>query len=150
VTSVARSRWLAIALLASLGVNLFFAGQFSARRAFGPPPPPPDPAIMLPRLIDDLASVLAAPDTNVLRQVFRLHETEIRQRSADIRRAHDGVRDALDHEPFEPAALLAALDEVKAKDAALREVMQQALLETVTQISPEARHKLASWGPMRH
>ncbi len=74
---------------------------------------------MLPHLIDDLASVLAEPDTNVLRQVFRAHESEIRARSADVRRAHDGVRDALDKEPFEQSALLAALDEAKARDAAL-------------------------------
>ena len=149
MTTPARWRWLVIALLVSLGLNLFFAGRFSARHAMGPPPPP-DPAVMLPHLIDDLASVLAEPDTNVLRQVFRAHESEIRARSADVRRAHDGVRDALDKEPFEPSALLAALDEVKAKDAALRQVMQDALVETATKISPEARHKLASWGPMRH
>jgi uncharacterized membrane protein len=148
VTASSRSRWLVIVLLASLGVNLFFAGRFSARHTFGPPPP--DPATMLPHLIDDLASVLAEPDTNVLRQVFRSHEAEIRARSAAVRRAHDSVRDALDHEPFEEATLLAALDDVKAKDEALREVMQQAMIETATKISPEARHKLASWGPMRH
>jgi uncharacterized membrane protein len=149
VTAASRWRWLVIALLVSLGVNLFFAGRFSARHAMGPPPPP-DPSVMLPHLIDDLASVLAEPDTNVLRQVFRSHESEIRARSADVRRAHDGVRDALDKEPFEQTALLAALDEAKAKDAALRQAMQAALVETAMKISPEARHKLASWGPMRH
>jgi uncharacterized membrane protein len=149
VSSIARSRWLVIVLLASLGVNLFFAGRFSARHAMGPPPPP-DPSVMLPHLIDDLASVLAEPDTAVLRQVFRSHEAEIRERSAEVRRAHDGVRDALDRDPFERTALLAALDTVAAKDAALRQVMQQAMIETANKISPEARHKLASWGPMRH
>jgi len=108
------------------------------------------PEAMLPRLVDRVAAKLPGPDADTVRRVFNAHAAEIRQRSEAVGRAHNHVRDALDAEPFEQNALVAALDEVRDREQELHAAVQQTLLDAAPKLSPEARHKLAGWTPMDH
>jgi uncharacterized membrane protein len=143
-----RVRWLLVLLFVSLAVNLFFAGMVTARHVFGPPPPPP-PGRMISRFVDDLADELPAPDQTTLRRIFRAHQAEIEQRSAEIARSRDRVREAIVADPFERDALAAALDAANDKERELRKVLQGVLFEAASEMSPEARHKLATSRPLR-
>jgi uncharacterized membrane protein len=140
-------RWRSVILVISLAVNLFFAGLFVTRHAFGPPR---GPDAMLARLIDELGTGLSDPDRATLRDVFGAHEAEIKERSAQAMQSRAGIRAAMVVEPFDPAALNAAVAEASARDLAMRQAVERMLVEAATRVSPEGRRKLASWRPLQH
>jgi uncharacterized membrane protein len=148
VTGLLRTiRWRSVILVLSLAVNLFFAGLFVTRHAFGPLRGPDS---MLARLIGELGAHLSDPDRAILQRVFDTHEAEIKQRSAQAMRSRAGIRAAMVAEPFDPAALTAAVDEASARDQAMRRAIERMLLEAATQVSPDGRGKLAAWRPLQH
>jgi uncharacterized membrane protein len=53
-------------------------------------------------------------------------------------------------EPFDPAALTAAVEEAGARDLAMRRAVERVLVEAAQQVSPEGRGKLAAWLPLQH
>jgi uncharacterized membrane protein len=110
---------------------------------FGPPPP----ENVLPHLDDELAGKLAAADAALVRRIFDTHAAEIAERFRAVGRAHEQVRAALNQEPFDPAALAAALDQVRGTELALHGVVQQTIAEIAPGLSPASRHTLATWGP---
>jgi uncharacterized membrane protein len=142
-----RIRWRSVILVLSLAANLFFAGLFVTRHAFGPPRGPDS---MLARLIGELGAHLSDPDRATLQRVFDAHQAEIKQRSAQAMQSRAGIRAAMVAEPFDPAALTAAVDEASARDQAMRRAIEHMLLEAATQVSPDGRGKLAAWRPLQH
>jgi len=141
-----KQRLLVFALIASLAVNLFVASRFVAHAVMGPFGPPP-PEIVLPHIVEELARKLSDPDATLVRRVFGAHAAEISERSRAVGRAHDHVRAALGAEPFDQAALTAALDEVRDTELGLHGAVQQTIAEIAPQLSPAARHILAAWTP---
>jgi uncharacterized membrane protein len=140
-------RWRSVILVLSLAVNLFFAGLFVTRHAVGPPR---GPEAMLARLIGELGARLSDPDRATLQRVFDAHEAEIKERSGQAMQSRAGIRAAMVAEPFDPAALIAAVDEASARDLAMRRAIERMLLEAATQVSPDGRGKLAAWRPLQH
>jgi uncharacterized membrane protein len=141
------NRWIKRLLIASLAVNLFAGGLFFMRHAMMGPPR--HPGELLPRLIADLGSGLAEPDRSALQRTFKAHEGEIADRAAAARSARDAIREAMAHEPFDREALKSSLAEADARDVAMRQTLQQMLLDTATEISPEGRRKLAASRPFQ-
>lgn len=139
-------RWRSVILVLSLALNLFFAGLFATRHAFGPPR---GPDAMLARLIGELGAHLSDPDRATLRRVFDAHEAEIKERSAQAMQSRAGIRAAMVAEPFDLAALTAAVEEAGAHDLAMRRAVERMLVEAATQVSPDGRGKLAAWRPLQ-
>jgi Spy/CpxP family protein refolding chaperone len=136
-------------LLASLAVNLFAAGMLAARFIMPPPPPPPRGPEMMSHFIREMAAELDGADRAVVETVLHAHEATLKQRSAALGEARDGIRQMLRHEPFDRAGLEAALDEAGRRDQALRQIMQDMLVETAAQLSPDGRRRVSDWGPPR-
>lgn len=142
-----RVRWRSIVLLLSLAANLFLAGLFISRHAFGPPR---GPDAMLARLIGELGADLSAPDRATLRRIFAAHEAEIKLRGEQAMQSRAAIRAAIVAELFDPAALTAAVEEASTRDLAMRRAVERMLVEAATQVSPEGRGRLAAWRPLQH
>lgn len=140
-------RWRSVILVLSLAANLFIAGLFVTRHLFAPPR---GPDAMLTRLIGELGTQLDAADHTTLQRIFGTHEAAIRERAVAARQARAGIRAAMVAEPFDPAALTAAVDAAAAGDLAMRRAIEGMLVEAATQVSPEGRARLAAWRPLQH
>ena len=144
--TTASSRLLfSVVLIASLALNLFLGGRFFAHRIMGPPH---GLEAMLPHLIEDIGSGLAPPDREVLQKVFQAHEADIKTRANDLREARDHIRDAMQTDPFDRDALNAAMTHARDKDMALHKALEDMLFEAASEVSPEARHKIATSRPL--
>jgi uncharacterized membrane protein len=131
-----QQRLLVIGLLASLGLNMFFAGLTISHLR---PPPPFDPLHMLSRLADQLPPTDAA----ILRQVLDSKAAEMREDEAHFRSFPQRLDAALLAEPFDPAALAAVFADGRGQESAMSAVM----IEAATRMSPEGRHRLAMARP---
>ncbi|MCW2235745.1 periplasmic heavy metal sensor [Azospirillum canadense] len=140
--AVLRRRWMPIALVGSLGLNLFLGGFVLARHHHpGGPPPPPD------RFIEHMASTLPDADAAILRRALADHREAL---AADHRR-----RDAFPHqlqaaiaaEPFDPKALASLFADHDRAEMQSRETLQQAVIAAVSAMSAEGRHRLANFRP---
>ena len=137
-----------VVLIVSLALNLFLGGRFLAHRIMGPPH---GPEAMLSHLIADIGSGLAQPDRDALQKVFQAHEADIKARADDLREARDHIREAMLSDPFDGDALNAAMTHARDKDMALHKALEDMLFEAASGVSPEARHKIATSGPLaRH
>jgi uncharacterized membrane protein len=148
VTISRRPLWLPVALIASLALNLFVLARLATPLLLGPADPPP-PEAMLPHLVEELAAALPAADAALLRQTFDGHAANIAGTSRAVAAAHEQVRAALAADPFDEAALAAALDQLRDAEQALHGAVRQTVLDIAPRLSPEARHALAAWVPNR-
>lgn len=131
----------------SLMVNAFLAGmllsQWYGHPGAPPPPPPPRPE----RMIEDMAAVLPPVDAAILRQSFAKNTGGLKQPP----RRHDDMiermRQALDTEPFDPAALRQVFSDGRHNRDVIDNAIEAALVEAAATMSPEGRHRLASWHP---
>lgn len=106
--------WLAIALLISLGANLFVGGAFAGRffhHRFGPPDrfgPPPIEAMNGPGqvrwLLRRIAGDLPGNERDAFRQAMESRRDALIARSKDLRDARDAVRSTIETRPFDRAA----------------------------------------------
>jgi uncharacterized membrane protein len=142
---VTRTRWLVVALVVSLAMNLAVGGLMLGHVLRGPPswrPGDPEggPAHRLMRLLPP-----EARDT--VRQSFKEAGPEIRARAKALRQARDGVRDAIMAEPFDRARLDAAFADMRARSDALQTAVQAAIADGVSKLPPEARRKVGQIRP---
>lgn len=137
------SRWRTVALLASVGLNLFFAGMMLSRPShpYGPPGPP-DPE----RFVADLTRGMAEADAAIVRAAFKAHEPVIRN-LRDRGGARRRISDAIAAEPFDAAALGRVMEEVDAERDARDTEFRRMILEAVTKLSPEGRRQIARFEP---
>jgi len=144
------SRWL---LIGSLALNLFFVGTLVslAARAYMLPAQPA--ATERPRTaaarIERLAGPLPSADAAKLRAAFRVRESSAEGARDALNKAYEGAQAALRTEPFDPAALRAALAEARAARPAYDQVMQDILLTGASAMSVEGRKRLADWPSSR-
>ena len=97
------------------------------------PQPPPQPAA----------------DAAKLRAAFRVRESSAEGARDALNKAYEGAQAALRTEPFDPAALRAALAEARAARPAYDQVMQDILLTGASAMSVEGRKRLADWPSSR-
>ena len=137
-TPAPTSRWL---LLGSLALNLFLIGLMVALITREPPATDRSPA----GRIDGLASTLPAADGAKLRANFAANRANVDGARKKYEDSREAIRAVLRREPFDNAALRAAMAESRAArqefDTALQAVMAQAAGE----MSPAGRAALADW-----
>ncbi len=134
------SRRLGIALMVSLGLNLFLGGVLVSRWIFEPPPPISERAY---RAFDHRAGleVLDPAQRERVAAIWRDNRREIRRAARGYREARWALRQALIAEPFDPAAIEAAQRELAARVDAVRAVMTAHLTEIAAALPPEQRRR---------
>jgi Spy/CpxP family protein refolding chaperone len=131
-------RW-KVVLAVSLALNLFFLGvaaaryfapgHFIDRRNFGA-------RTFLQRSgLDD-----APPD---VRSLVHQHRDDVRKYMHALETARNEVREALSAEPFDPARLTAAFENMRVRTAALQEDMQSTMTKIAPQLEPKQRERMA-------
>jgi len=99
--------------------------------------------------IERLADSLPHADADKLRAEFRSRQSNIEAAVASYRQAQRAVREALRAEPFDPAALRAAMAEARSARSRLDEALQDVIATAGAMMTPEGRRSLADWTPYR-
>jgi uncharacterized membrane protein len=133
-------RWLAVALVVSVGINLLFvgiaAGRYFTHRGFERPGEP---------IAERIGRALPPEAGEIFRNELRQRRPDIASARLALREARQEVRTALAAEPFDPARLEAALGEMRRRGLSLQQTMHESMVASARQMSPEARRRLAEW-----
>lgn len=142
-----RARYL---LLGSLTLNLAFAGAAGAV-AFqhATKLPPLQPVVGMDRGVEQrferIAAALPANDAKIIRAEFRLQAIPLATAETQVRLCEQAVRDALRAQPFDPAAVRAAMTQTsQAKDRFFK-LVHETVAGATAKMSPAGREALADW-----
>jgi uncharacterized membrane protein len=140
------SRWL---LLASLALNLFFIGIGSAMLAQAEwtdtSEAPASSDSTLASRIDRIAATLPKEDGDRLRANYRAHQAEVDGPRAVFEQRRDAIHAALRAQPFDEAALRAAMAQARAARQTFDRTIQDFFAKEAAEMSPAGRQKLADW-----
>lgn len=125
---------LALSLFVSLAINLMAAGWFVGQRAASPEHMERG---MLRHMARTLPEELRAP----LRAAVKERRRPLFEAFGDVRQARQAVRNALGQQPFDRAALEAALSDQRQGAARLQQLMHAAMVDTAETLSPEQRQR---------
>jgi uncharacterized membrane protein len=153
VNAPAKSRsWMTIALIVSLGLNLFLGSLIVGRWFSGPHHRPPPyarteraPGAEANRILQRMASALPHEHRAGFESVLDRHRDRLSRAAVEAREARDQVRQALRKEPFDRAELERAFETLRARNNALQQEIQTAIAEGAAGLPPEARERLADW-----
>lgn len=138
------SRWL---LLGSLALNLFFVGIAVAMAVRAPAPPSWDRDVFV--RVERIAASLPAPDADLLRGQIKANRDGIENAQSKYRAAQDTIRAMLRQEPFDAAAVQAAMAKARAARQDFDQSIQAVFAGSAAQMSPAGRKALADWPPGR-
>ncbi|MBV8792067.1 MAG: periplasmic heavy metal sensor [Pseudolabrys sp.] len=138
-----RSRWL---LLGSLALNLFFIGVAIAM--FVRQPPPADRSIST--RIERLAAALPEPDAVVLRGKYQANRAAVDNARADYEKSREVIRATLRTEPFDSAAMRAAMNTTRAARQNFDQLLQDVILAAAGDMSQAGRNRLANYGTQQN
>jgi Predicted integral membrane protein len=136
-----RRRWMPIALLGSVGLNLFLGGFLLGHRPHGHPPPPPE------RFVERVASVLPDADAAILRRALEDNRGDMDAEHQRRKTFPREIQAVLAKDPFDPEALAALFATHDKAEQQSRQRLQKALITAVGAMSPEGRHRLATLRP---
>jgi uncharacterized membrane protein len=136
---VAPRSWLRWALVLSLGLNLLVAGLLAGAWLRGGPPGERfrDPGF------GPFAAALSDDDRRALRRAFVRHMPEMRENRMALRADMQDVLAALRADPFDAAALDAAMDAAMSRLAGRIAVGQDLLAERIAAMDPAERAAFA-------
>ncbi len=133
------NRWLLVALIASLAVNLGLAGFVVGRLSMpGPAPAALDPSLGMFRVL----RALPEPRRESLGPAFREHFRGLRSELRSIRAAQGRINQALAAEPFDPDALSTALAGFRDALLASQRANHVLLVRTASAMTAEERQLL--------
>ena len=144
LSSRGSSRWL---LLGSLALNLFFVGVVLAIAIRTPATPTWDRNFFV--RVERLAATLPPGDGDLLRGRIAANRAAIEEAQTNYRAAQDLIHETLRQEPFDPAAMQAAMAKSRATRQNFDQVVQGVFAGTAAQMSSAGRHALADWPPGR-
>jgi uncharacterized membrane protein len=147
-----RRPWLLIALVASIGLNLFL-GSWMLGRWFSGPHMPRHVAMMGERGADApgrstmqrMTASIPPEHRAAFEAVMARHRDRIAEAASQSREARAQIRDAIVKEPFDRAALDSAFETLRMRNAALQSATQAAIGEAAASLPPDARRQLADW-----
>ena len=131
-----KSKWVALVLALSIVINLLLAGyvigQSSKPRLAG------DPARMFPRWVHTLPE----PRQQELRPLVREQLQVMRPPIREMRQQHRALQAAVGAEPFDAAALAAALTQLRQHHMQVQQLSHDAFVAFVGQLTPAERQAL--------
>jgi uncharacterized membrane protein len=130
-------RMLAIALLATVALNLFLGSVIAGHWLRAEPR-----GWSAATLIERRAERLAAPDAALLRAAFAQRQADLDGRFEALRAARAAAREAVAAEPLDVDALAAALAEIRARTDATQAGFHELYLALAPQLSPAGRRAL--------
>jgi len=143
-TSRDSSRWL---LLGSLALNLFFVGVAVAMAIRSPAPPAWDRNVFV--RVERIAATLPPTDADLLRSQIVANREAIQDAQTKYETARDTIRATLRQDPFDPAAMRAAMANTRAARQTFDQTIQGVFAGLAAQMSSAGRHALADWPPGR-
>ena len=136
---------LGLALVASLGINLFLGGLMLGRDFGGGLPVRPGLAGGGMRAaLEQLLKELPPEDRAIMRDAFEGHRADIVDRVQALRQARQQVARLLKAASFDTAAATAAMQTVRERTSALQQAMQAVVLQTAPLLSQAGRQTLAA------
>lgn len=145
--------WLLVALLISLAINLFVGGLAAGRHFAGSPAPtqpaiaPPQPGERVPvPAVRRFIAALPEEHRPIVEASLAERRPQIAAATRELRAARERVRDVLVAERFDRAALDAALEGVRDRNADVQRVLHQALVQAADRLPQEARRAIAEAG----
>jgi uncharacterized membrane protein len=138
------ARWL---LLGSLALNLFFVGVVVAMAIRAPTSPSWDRNVFV--RVERIAATLPPADADHLRGQIKTNRETIEDMRTIYRAAQDLIRATLRQEPFDAAAMRAAMAKSRAARQNFDQVVQGVFAGAAAQMSPAGRQALADWPPER-
>jgi uncharacterized membrane protein len=143
-------RWL---LPVSLTLNLVFAGAAGASYLRHSVVVPLEPVTHMTRgaedRLDRIATSLPSSDAQIMRSAIRAEAAKVVAAQASLRLSQEDVRNSLRAEPFDPAAVRAAMAETSAARDNFDRVLHDVIASAAAKMSPVGRSKLADWPPPR-
>jgi uncharacterized membrane protein len=140
------TRWL---ILGSLALNLFFVGAAGAYlvHQYGTTSTPTSPRLdrSVAGRIERIAATLPPADADILRATFRADTAQVETAQAALRREQDAVRGTLRAEPFNVAAMRAAMADTRAARQNFDLVLHDMVAVAASRMSVAGRNKLADW-----
>jgi hypothetical protein len=140
-------------LLGSLTLNLLLAGAVGLMASQHSTAAPLQPVAGIKRGIeqrfDRIAASLPVDDARIMRTEFRSQAVRIATAEAELRLSEEAVRNSLRAQPFDPAAVRAAMAESSAARDRFDELVHDALADATEKMSPAGRETLADWPTRR-
>lgn len=137
-------RWMGIALVASLALNVLVAGALATAAwrylKFGPPVSSAGQATVF-----DFARTLPSERRHELLEATRAERTSIRPYRTEIRRARSELRTVLLATPFDADGFKLAQDRLLAAETRARTAAQGLVLALVAKMAPKERADFAHW-----
>lgn len=130
-----------IGVIATLAFTAFTHDAPPSGRRHGPPNPM--------RLVERMAETLPSADAAILKEAFARRAAEIQRSQEGMEAMPSRLRAATGAEPFQLDALATAFADGKAARDGLDDAIASAVLDAVSRMSPEGRHKLATWEPAK-
>jgi uncharacterized membrane protein len=150
VFSTGRMRWL---LLGSLTLNLIFAGAAGASYIRHTGTVSLEPVTHMSQgaehRLDRIATTLPEPDAKIMRSFIRAQAAKVVAAQTSLRLSQEDLRTSLRAEPFNPAAVRAAMAETSAARDNFDQILQEVIASAAAKMSPVGRSKLADWPPPR-
>jgi uncharacterized membrane protein len=156
-----RSRWLTIALVISLGINLLILGAVAGHLLSGHRHMWQRPGMMQGEagrgadrpgdmVIQRMTAALPAEHRPAFEAAMAQHRPQLVESGRAVREARTKVRDAMVAEPFDRAKLDAAFAELRARSQELQTAVHTAVSDAAVKLPAEARQKLAEFNrPLR-
>ena len=138
-----RWNWLKIALVASLAVNLLFAGAAAARFVAGDAPVRFAMLSQVQLVPRKFLGELDGERRRELLDVIRPYNKTFRDGRRTVRAEIVGIAEALEAEPYDAAKVAAAVNRFSAESVALVNEGGQAALDMFAKLTPEERKLLA-------
>jgi uncharacterized membrane protein len=138
------SRWL---LLGSLALNLFFIGIAAAVAIRAPAPPAWDRDVFV--RVERLSVTLPPADADILRGAIDANRATIESLQNKYYAAREAIHETLRQEPFDPAAMRAAMTQTRAARQAFDQTIQGVFAGSAAKMTPAGRKALADWPPGR-
>jgi uncharacterized membrane protein len=146
------NRWVAIALTASLAVNVFLAGLFVGRQ-MSAPPPPLGPAAQqqpawrpgdrgLPPMFERIAEGMSPQYRAIFLSTMEKHRPDIMAAGTALREARGKMREMLSAENFDHDGTAAAMAELQERETVFRKSLQSSLLEAAAALPVEGRRQM--------
>lgn len=132
-------KWLTIALVTSVALNLALVGFLAGRLSLAPGlAVPPDPSLGAFRVLREFPESRREALRPLLREHLQAGRADLRR----MRNAQERIQRALQAEPYDPTALDAALAEFRQALAASQQHGHEALSRLAAHMTPDERRQL--------